>query len=443
MQVWIEIGILLILVLINAFFAASEIALISLNDNKVKAWAEEGQKRAKLLYKLLKEPSRFLATIQIGITLAGFLASAFAAETFAERLTDYAVSSGVPVPSAWMETLSLISITLVLSYFTLVFGELVPKRIAMNKAEPISMVAAHPLNALSIIAYPFVKLLTLSTNMTVRLFGVDPHKDEQHVTEEEIRMMIDVGNERGTIQERERTMIENIFEFDNKTVSDIMTHRTNITAIPIDAAWEDVVHLMDVEKFSRYPVYEENIDQIIGILHVKDVIRIAARPDGPFPLREIIRKPLLVPESKRTDVLLRELQQHQTHIAVVVDEYGGTAGIVTIEDLLEEIVGNIFDEHDVEEKEIVKVDEQTYQIKGTAGLHEIRDFFGIHLPVEEYDTISGFIIGQLGRIPDEGEEAAVEWEDLILQVEKSDDRRILEVKVLLTPDFRGEPAGLT
>lgn len=427
-----EIVVLLVLVIVNAFFAASEIALISLNDNKIKIMAEEGHKRAGLLHKLLKEPSRFLATIQIGITLAGFLASAFAAGTFAERLAEFVVSTDLPISPTWVETISLIVVTLILSYFTLVFGELVPKRLAMQKAEPIAMLAAHPLSILSIVTYPFVKLLTLSMNITVRAFGVDPNGDDRQVTEEEIRMMIDVGNERGAIQEREKNMIDNIFELDNKVASDIMTHRTNISGIPLDAGLEEVVRIIDTEKYSRIPVYEDNIDHIVGVLHAKDVIRMAVSAPQEFKLSKLIRKPLLVPESKRTDELLKELQLTKNHFAVVVDEYGGTAGIVTIEDLLEEIVGNIFDEHDIDEKEFVKLDESTYVLKGTASLHDMREHLGVGLPSEDYDTISGFIIGQLGRIPDEGETPTIEWEGMLIKVEKADEKRILEVKICLT-----------
>lgn len=268
----IEIPILLILIVLNAFFAASEIALISLNDNKVRMQAERGDKKAILLNQLLSEPSRFLATIQIGITLAGFLASAFAAESFAGRFTEWLIMMGAPGSPKVLEAFSVIAITLVLAYFTLVFGELVPKRLALQKAEAISRFSVLPLTILSKVSSPFVKLLTFSTNSVVRLFGVDPNALNENVTEEEIRMMVDVGKEKGTIQENEKIMINNIFELDNKDVSDIMTHRTNMIALPSNLSFNQVIRIVNVEKYTRFPVYEDSLDRIVGILHVKDLI---------------------------------------------------------------------------------------------------------------------------------------------------------------------------
>ncbi len=425
-----ELLVLFVLIILNAFFAGSEIALISLNDTKIKMMAEEGHKKAKLVHHLLSEPSRFLATIQIGITLAGFMASAFAAESFAGRLSDYLYDSGVPLPKHVLATASVVLITLLLSYFTLVLGELVPKRLAMKKAEPIAMLAARPLTILSKITSPFVKLLTFSTNVLVRLFGVDPNADEEHVTEEEIRMMVDVGKERGTIQEDEKIMIDNIFEFDNIIVSDVMTHRTNIVALPIHATLKEAVELINVEQYTRVPVYEEHMDNIIGILHVKDIIQFMDGCDEKaFQLNAIIRKPYMVPASKRADDLFKDLQKTKVHMAVVVDEYGGTAGIVTTEDLLEEIVGNIFDEHDVDEREIQKLDEHTFLMNGSISLDDVKAFLQVELPIEDYETLSGFVIGQLGRIPGENEKPLIEFNGFVFKVEEADEKRIHSVKV--------------
>nr|WP_274363831.1 MULTISPECIES: hemolysin family protein [unclassified Paenibacillus] len=425
-----EIVVLLILILINAFFAASEIALISLNDNKVKAMAEEGDKKSQMLYNLLKEPSRFLATIQIGITLAGFMASAFAADTFAKRFARFAYEVGIPIPPKILDSVSLIVITLILSYFTLVFGELVPKRLAMKKAEPISMIAVRPLTVLSLITAPFVKLLTFSMNVTVRLFGVDPNSNEEEVTEEEIRMMVDVGNESGAIQEAERMMINNIFDFDNKEVSDIMTHRIHIVAISADAPFKEVVRIMNEEKYTRYPVYGEGIDDIVGILHVKDMIQFMDNcNEDAFDLRTIMRKPYHVPMHRMTDEVFRDLQLNKVHMAVVIDEYGGTAGIVTAEDLLEEIVGNIFDEHDEEIKDIVEVSENTYLINGITDLEDVEEVLRIGLPVDDYETVSGFVIGQLGRLPAPGEKLSVEFKGAVFQVIEADEKFIKKIKV--------------
>lgn len=425
-----EIFVLLVLILLNAFFAASEIALISLNDNKVKLQAEEGDKKAKLLLNLLGEPSRFLATIQIGITLAGFLASAFASETFAEPLVKYLLEIGVPIPETWLKTAAMFVITIILSYFTLVLGELVPKRLAMKKAEPIARFVAKPLQLLSLVTSPFVKFLTASTNFCVRLFGVDPNAEDEQVTEEEIRMMVDVGEEKGTIHETEKEMINNIFEFNNKTVSDIMTHRTEVGALPIDASLKEVTAFVNSEKYSRIPVYEDSIDNIVGVMHSKYLIQFLTSDDtSNFSLSNMVRPPYFVPASKRTDELFKELQQNKTHMAIIIDEYGGTAGIVTLEDLIEEIVGNIFDEDDDEEKPLEKLDDNTFIIKGSISLDEVQEVLGANLPVDDYDTLSGFVIGQIGRIPEKGDKSTIEYNELVFKVEEVEEKKVTKVKV--------------
>jgi len=416
------------LIVLNAFFAASEIALISLNDTKIKLMADEGNKKAKMVMNVLSEPSRFLATIQIGITLAGFLASAFAAESFAHRLVNLIQMTQVTIPENVLKTISIVIITIILSYFTLVLGELVPKRLAMKKAEPISFFVISPLRYLSVVTSPFVKLLTISTNFFVRLFGVDPNADDEQVTEEEIRMMVDVGEEKGTIDESEKEMINNIFEFDDKIASDIMTHRTDIVGIPISSSLKDIIDLVKTEKYTRYPVYEDSIDNIVGILNVKDLIKLLDDNDQEFNLKDIIRRPYFVPASKKIDELFKELQSTKTHMAVAIDEYGGTAGLITIEDLIEEIVGNIFDEYDEDEKEFEKLDENTCIINGVVSLERVKDFLGVNLPIEEYETLSGFLIGQLGRIPGEDEKPIIEFDGLVFKVEKMEEKRISKVK---------------
>ncbi|MEH7382154.1 hemolysin family protein [Bacillus sp. JJ1533] len=430
----VEILILVVLILLNSFFAASEMAMVSLNDNKVKMMADSGDKKAILLHRLLSNPSRFLATIQIGITLAGFLASAFAAGSFATYLTNWLVDIGLPVAPSIIDSLSVIVITLILSYFTLVIGELVPKRLALQKAEQISLIAARPLTILSKVTAPFVKLLTLSTNGLVRLFGVDPNAEDENVTEEEIRMMVDVGKERGTIQESEKFMINNIFEFDNKTVSDIMTHRTNIIAIPLDYTLKEIIHLVTVEKYTRFPVYDESIDQIVGILHSKELIKFVDDcNDLSFNLKDLLRDPYFVLESKHTNELFKEMQKNNIHMAIVIDEYGGTDGIVTIEDLIEEIVGNIFDEYDeytIEDEEYIQLDENTYSMAGTINLYEVEDLLKIDFPTDEYDTLSGFVIGQLGYIPTGDVHPEIDYENHTFKVIEMDEKRIMRIKVI-------------
>jgi putative hemolysin len=430
----IAIIFLVVLIVINAFFSASEIALISLNDAKIKSLADKGDKKAQMVEKLLDEPSRFLATIQIGITLAGFLASAFASETFAGRLVYLLKLTGISLPEAWLKSIAMILITLILAYFTLVLGELVPKRLAMKKSEPIAYFAVAPLNTLSTVTAPFVALLTLSTNFFVRLLGFDPYEEDDEVTEEEIRMMVDIGEEKGAIHESEKLMINNIFEFNNKTVGTIMTHRTDIAALPIEANLSEVVAFVNKEKFSRIPVYRDNLDDIVGLLYAKDLFRFLSDSDNreKFSLSEIIRQPYFVANSKRTDELFRELQRKKIHIAIIIDEYGGTAGIVTIEDLLEEIVGNIFDEYDEEERDFDKLDDNTFIINGTASLDAVQEFLQVKLPIKDYETLSGFIIGQLGRIPEKDDKPIIEFEGLVFKVEEVDEKRVSLVKVSKT-----------
>jgi len=423
---------LTILVMLNAFFAASEIALISLNDNKIRMLAEKGDKKARLVMNLLDEPSRFLATIQIGITLAGFLASAFASENFADPVVKLIKMSGIAIPENWLKTIAMILITIILSYFTLVLGELVPKRLAMKKAEPIAFFAVGMLNHLSSITSPFVKLLTLSTNFFVRLLGFDPNEEDEEVTEEEIRMMVDIGQEKGAIHEIEKLMINNIFEFNNKTVGQIMTHRIDMSALPVEADLNAVIAFVNSEKYSRIPVYQDSLDNIIGVLYSRDLIGILSddKKREDFELRQMIKPPYFVAESKRTDELFRELQRKNTHIAIIIDEYGGTAGMVTIEDLIEEIVGNIFDEYDEEEKDFDKLDEHTVMINGSVSLDAVEDYLQVKLPTEEYETLSGFLIGHLGRIPLRTEKPTIEYDGLVFQVEKVEEKRVSLVKVI-------------
>ncbi|TFG81749.1 MAG: HlyC/CorC family transporter [Erysipelotrichales bacterium] len=434
-----QLGFLIVLIIANAFFAASEIAMISLNDNKVRLMAEDGDVKAIQVQKLLSQPTRFLSTIQIGITLAGFLASAFASETFALPLVDLIKTLNLAISDSLLKTFAMIFITLLLSLFTLVLGELVPKRIAMNMAEPIAFRVVGILRFVSILTRPLVVFLTVSTNFFIRLFGFDPNQQDDEVTEEEIRMMVDVGEEKGTIRDTEKEMINNIFDFDNKVVSDIMTHRTEIAGIPLDAKFGEVLRIVADEKYTRFPVYDQSIDDIIGVMHSKDLLQFIERGEqDKFDLNGIIRAPFYVHESKRIDELFRELQLTKTHIAVVIDEYGGTGGIVTIEDLVEEIVGNIFDEYDEDEVGIKQIDESTFDVEGSTTLDELEEDLNINLPIEEFDTISGFIIGQLGRIPSDGEQPEVTVNGVLYRVLKVDEKRISKVQIVKPEVINGQ-----
>lgn len=434
MMLVLQIILLFVLILVNAFFAMSEIAIISLNDAKIEKMAQEGNKKAKKVLKLTSNSSNFLSTIQIGVTLAGFLTSASASQTFADRLTN-AVAPAMPmIPAGVIRTVSVILITLIISYFSLVLGELAPKRIAMQKPEKISFMAVGFLVFFAKATKPLVKLLSFSTNVIVRLFGFDPNADEEMVTEEEIRMLVDVGGEKGVIENVQKEMINNIFEFDNIDVGDIMTHRTDISAVEVNEPVADVIKIAIEDGYSRIPVYTEDLDDIIGIAYIKDLLKfIGSDLPKNKSLRDFIRKPFYVPETKKCGDLFREMTESHIQMAVVVDEYGGTAGIVTLEDLIESIVGNIQDEYDNEDEEISQINENTFTIDGTTDLDEVAEITGRDYPEGDYDTLGGFIISLLGFLPQDGELNAVTYEDVTFTVLNVEERRIGKVRVEIVP----------
>ena len=420
-----QIIVLAILILINAFFAATEIAFISLNDAKIEKQSKEGNKKAKQIKKMLREPSKFLATIQIGITLAGFLSSAFAADAFADDLAPM-LQNLIPLGLTAWRNISIILITIILSYFSLIFGELVPKRLAMRNSEKIAFGTIGIIRTISIITAPFVKLLTASTNGVSKLFGISG-TDEETVTEEEIRMMVDVGEEKGSIKEEERELINNVFEFNDKVVSEIMIHRKDIYAIDINSDIDNILKELDEYKYSRIPVYEENIDNIVGMLFIKDLLANVNKKEK-VKIAKIIREPYFVSENKPIDELFRDLQKNKHQLAIVLDEYGGTAGLVTMEDIIEELVGNIFDEYDEEEKEFEKIDDNTFLISGSVSIHDLRKILGVEIPEGEYDTLSGYLIELLGRIPSDDEKPVIETKRVTYKIEDYEEKRILWVK---------------
>ena len=421
----IQIIVLILLVALNAYFAASEIAFISLNDAKIEKEAKDGNKKAKLILKMVKEPSKFLATIQIGITLAGFLSSAFASETFASRLAPI-LNNLIPIGLNVWNTISIIIITLILSYFTLVFGELVHKRIAMKNYEKIAYGTVGVIRFIAIITSPFVKLLTVSTNFVSKLFGVSA-EGEEVVTEEEIRMMVDVGEEKGAIEEEERELINNVFEFNDKVVSEVMIHRTEIYAVDIKSTISDLIDDLDALKYSRIPVYEDTIDDIKGIVYTKDLIKYLKKQKD-VKMKTMMHDALFVSENKPINELFKDMQKHKVQMAIVVDEYGGTSGIITMEDILEELVGNIFDEYDEIELDYEKIDDNTFLINGDVSIYDLKKILGIEVPEGEYDTLSGYLIELMGRIPEDDEKPVVETEKVTYKIEEYEDKRILKVK---------------
>ncbi len=432
---WMYIILLLFLILTNAFFAMSEIAVISLNDSKLKKMAGNGDKKARTLVKLIEEPSKFLATIQVGVTISGFLASAVAADTFTEYIVYFFRDSSISTST--IKAVSLVVITLLLSYFTLVFGELVPKRLAMQNYEKISFTVSRPLSILYKIEKPIVALLSASTNGMLRLLGIDPSQKPEEVTEEEIRMMIDVGNESGTIEQSEKDMLHNIFDFDDRIVDEIMTHRTEITAVDINSSLNEIIDIALEEGYSRMPVYEDDLDNIVGILYIKDLLKLVLEQSTEnFDIRDYMRKALYIPETNRCKDLFQEFQKTKVQMAVIVDEYGGTSGIVTMEDLIESIVGNIQDEYDDEEEEIRFISDNIYEIDGMFALDKIEKLFNIRFSQDEdydYDTISGYITGFLGRIPSRDEHPVITVDNVDFEVLNVEEHRITAVQAVIKP----------
>lgn len=426
-----EVLLVLFFVLVNAFFSGTEMAVISLNDTKMRKMAEDGHKKAKKIVKFIDNPGNFLATIQVGVTLAGFLSSAFAANNFASKLALLVDPAGA---YPFMETIWTVVITVVLSCISLVLGELVPKRIAQNNPEKWAFKVVGVVSFFGVILKPFVLFLTASTNFILKLFKISPTHTDKSVTEEEIRMMVDVGSESGNIEDSEKEMIDNVFEFNDTEVSAIMTHRKKIVSLPINAEFNEVMRTAREERYTRIPVYEDTIDDIKGILHIKDLIGILP-PDSeyPFVLEKFIREPLFVHETRKISSLFGEMKTSGMQMAVIVDEYGGTMGICTIEDMLEELVGNITDEFDDEEQPMVKLSNGDYIVAGDMTLSDLEDELDIELTDEEYDTIAGLVIQLLDRVPEEKEKPVVHYKNLEIKVLKVEERAIVKVLIHVNP----------
>jgi len=424
-----------VLILINGWFAATEVAIMSLNELKLRSDAEEGDKVAAKLLKLSEAPNKFLSTIQVCITLAGFLGSAFAAEAFSDPLSQAILNAGAKIDPKLLDTLCVVVITLVLSYFTLVLGELTPKRIAMHYPEKMARMGLKVITVCSVFFRPLVWLLSVSTNGLLLLMGIDPNADEEEVTEDDIRALVDMGEESGAIEEAEKEMIENIFEFNNLTAENVMTHRTDVTAIWVDEDWDVILQTIRETGLSRFPVYNEDMDDIIGTLNTR-VFLLNMQTEKPRTVREMLREAYFVPSTVQADMLFRNMQTKKIHMAIVIDEYGGMSGIVTMEDLLEEIVGNIYDEFDPQaEAEIARVDEETWRIAGQAALSDVADALDVELPLDEdYDTLGGLIFSQFTLIPDDGTHPELDCCGLHIVVEKIEDHRIEKALVTKLPE---------
>lgn len=419
------------LLFINAFFAAAEMAIVSVNKNKINSLAEEGNKKALALKKLTSEPTKFLSTIQVGVTLSGLFASASATTGISAQLDNLLKNIGVP----YSAQISVVIVTIILSYFTLVFGELFPKRMALQKSEAISMFAVKPLIFISKITSPFVKLLSGSTNTLVKLSGIKTDNLEEEVSKEEIKSLIEVGQEQGVINETEKEMIQGIFDFDDTLAKEVMTPRTDVFMINIETPIDKIKKQIMEENFSRIPVYEEDSDNIIGILYIKDFYAEALdKGIENINIREMLRKPYFVPETKNIDDLFKELQSTKNHMAILIDEYGGFSGIVTIEDLIEEVMGNIFDEYDESEPDIKKLDSNTYLVNGLLPIGELNEHLHLSLESENTDTIGGFIINLMGAIPTSNDCPAIKYENLTFKIEEVNEKRIEKLRLSIDPE---------
>ena len=426
----------LVLIMLNAIFASAEIAVLSISETKLEHMVDDGNGRAKKLYKLAKEPARFLATIQVAITLSGFLGSAFAADNFSAPLVEWIISLGVTMPRHTLQNIAVVVITLVLSYFTLIFGELVPKRIAMKKSEQIALGVSGLLSFISVIFRPIVGLLSVSTNLVLRLMGIDPNETDDNVSEEEIRMMVDAGSEKGTIDHQEKEFIQNVFEFNDIMAGEIATHRTDVTALMTDDTldeWDEIIH---ESRHTRYPVCDGSTDNVIGILNAKDYFRIADRTKEKV-LEEAVHPAYFVPETIKADVLFRDMKNTRNSLAVVLDEYGGMVGIITLNDLIEELVGELNDEPadpENEDPHIEKIDDTSWRVIGNVELCDLEEETGVELASDDYDTLTGLVFDKLGMIPVDGpQNITIELDKLTVHIDKIESHQIDSAVITLKP----------
>ena len=426
-----SIGILLliqvILIALNAIFASAELAVLSVNETKLERLAAQGNKKAKRLYKLTREPARFLSTIQIAITLSGFLGSAFAADGFSDPLVDWVLNLGIALPRETLDTIAVIIITLILSYFTLIFGELVPKRIAMKKSESLALAISGVVSGISVLFKPIVWLLSISTNAVLRLCGIDPNEDEEQVSEEEIRMLVDAGSEKGAIDEHERDFIQNVFAFDDLTAEEIAVHRTEVIILSMEDTMEDWDKTIRESRHTLYPVCEDSADNIIGILNAKDYFRLDAN-SRENAMKYAVKAPFFVPETIKADVLFRKMKKTRNTMAIVLDEYGGMVGIITLNDLVEQLVGDLGEEtleEQMEEPHVEQISENTWAVIGNVELNDIEQALQTEIGLEDVDTFTGLIFRELDMIPLDGEQdIELDFKGLHIHITKIEDHQI-------------------
>ncbi len=422
----------IVLIALNAIFACAEIAVLSINETKLERMAEQGNRRAKRLFKLTREPAKFLATIQVAITLSGFLGSAFAADSFSEPLVNWVLSLGVNIPAATLDTIAVVVITLVLSYFTLVFGELVPKRVAMKRAEKLGLGISGLISGISTVFKPIVWFLSISTNAVLRLMGIDPNEADEQVNEEEILMMVDAGSEKGAIDEQEKEFIQNVFEFDDLTAEEIAVHRTEVTILWMEDSMEEWAKTIHDSRHTLYPVCQDSADNIIGILNAKDYFRLDDKSRENV-MSKAVKEPFFVPETIKADVLFRKMKKTRNIMAIVLDEYGGMVGIITLNDLIEQLVGDLGEdtpEEEAAEPHIEQMDENTWAIIGNVELYDIEQALDVDIGLEEVDTFTGLVFGELDMIPSDGEQnIELDFKGLHIKIERVEDHQIAFARV--------------
>ena len=422
-HIFMPILLQIILIALNAIYASAEIAVISISDTKLERLASNGDRRAKRLIRLTKNPAKFLATIQVAITLSGFLGSAFAAENFSDSLVNWVISLGVKLPPATLDSIAVVVITLILSYITLVFGELVPKRVAMRKSEKIALSVSGPVSFLAKIFAPVVSMLTFSTNVLLKAMGIDPDADEEEVTEEEIRMLVDAGGEKGVIDQEEQEFIQNVFEFDDLTAEDVATHRTEVTILWADdevEKWEETIH---ENRYTRYLVCGESEDDVVGVLDARDFFRLKDKTKENI-FKNAVNPPYFVPNSVMADTLFHRMRRENQRLAVVLDEYGGLCGIITLIDLVEQLVGELGADEDVP-KDILRISADTWQVYGSAHIRDVAEELGMDIPEDlEANTFGGLIIAELGSIPEDGSRPEITLDGFNIRVNQVSDHRI-------------------
>ncbi len=433
-SIWFLLLFQIVLIALNAIFASAEIAVLSINETKLEKMAREGNGKAKRLFKLTREPAKFLATIQVAITLSGFLGSAFAADNFSEPLVDWVLSMGIDLSRGTLDAVAVVVITLILSYFTLIFGELVPKRLAMKKSEQIAMGISGMVSGISVLFRPIVCFLSVSTNVVLRLCGIDPNEAEEEVSEEEIRMMVDAGSEKGTIDTQEKEFIQNVFDFNDISAENVAIHRTEVSILWLEddlSVWEETIF---TERHTMYPVCEGSPDNVVGVLNAKDYFPIKDKTKDSV-ITTAVHPAYFVPATIKADVLFRNMKKEHTSMAVIVDEYGGMVGIVTVHDLIEELVGDLRDDApDPNDPEpyIEKLSENTWGIHGNVPLDELADTIGIDLKYEECDTFTGMVFGAIGSILGDGEHSiSLEIDRMTVEIKRIESHQIEDAVIII------------